>query len=210
MQEQKYILKNISSFEPKHIFECGQCFRWDEEKDGSYTGVVKNNVINVQKVDKELENNIDSLQNKTLVANGDLSAYIKTLEEKTEALQKLTTEAIEQATQAGEDLQIRRQYIKETISEFSTQIQVLNAEVDGAAANVKKSSEASVAAMAEVSENMERCSTTLNEATSVVVAQSQVSEASLAQQHKNITASAARVEEIKATAQEIYHIFEQK
>ena len=54
MQEQKYILKNISSFEPRHIFECGQCFRWDEEKDGSYTGVVKNNVINVKKVDNEI------------------------------------------------------------------------------------------------------------------------------------------------------------
>lgn len=51
MQEQKYILENVKSFEPKHIFECGQCFRWDEEPDGSYTGIVKNNVINVKKVD---------------------------------------------------------------------------------------------------------------------------------------------------------------
>ena len=54
MYEQQYILKNTSSFEPKHIFECGQCFRWDEEKDGSYTGVVKNNVINVKKVDNAI------------------------------------------------------------------------------------------------------------------------------------------------------------
>ena len=54
MKQQQYILKNISSFEPKHIFECGQCFRWDEEQDGSYTGVVKNNVINVKKVDNEI------------------------------------------------------------------------------------------------------------------------------------------------------------
>ena len=51
MQEQKYILENVKSFEPKHIFECGQCFRWDEEPDGSYTGIVNNNVINVKKVD---------------------------------------------------------------------------------------------------------------------------------------------------------------
>lgn len=51
MQEQKYILENVKSFEPKHIFECGQCFRWDEEPDGSYTGIVKDNVINVKKVD---------------------------------------------------------------------------------------------------------------------------------------------------------------
>ncbi len=54
MQEQKYILENVTSFEPKHIFECGQCFRWDEEQDGSYTGIVKNNVINVKKVDNSI------------------------------------------------------------------------------------------------------------------------------------------------------------
>ena len=54
MQEQQYILKNAPSFEPKHIFECGQCFRWDEEEDGSYTGIVKNNVINVKKVDNDI------------------------------------------------------------------------------------------------------------------------------------------------------------
>ncbi len=54
MQEQEYILKNISSFEPKHIFECGQCFRWEKEDDGSYTGIVKNNVINVKKVNNEI------------------------------------------------------------------------------------------------------------------------------------------------------------
>ena len=49
MKEETYILKNIESFEPKHIFECGQCFRWNLEEDGSYTGVVGENVINVKK-----------------------------------------------------------------------------------------------------------------------------------------------------------------
>ena len=48
--EQQYILENFeSSFEPKHIFECGQCFRWNKEIDGSYTGVFGKNVINVKK-----------------------------------------------------------------------------------------------------------------------------------------------------------------
>jgi len=54
MKEQIYILKNVENFEPKHIFECGQCFRWNEESDGSYTGIVSNNVLNVKKD----ENNI--------------------------------------------------------------------------------------------------------------------------------------------------------
>ena len=152
----------------------------------------------MQKVDKELENNIDSLQNKALVANGDLSSYIKTLEEKTEALQKLVTEAMEQASMVGEDLQVRRQSIKETISDISVQVQALNNEVNEAAVNVKKNTDNSITAMTAVSNNMDKCSNLLNEATSIVVAQSQVSEASLAQQHKNITSSIARVEEIKA------------
>ena len=47
--EQEYVLQRCSSFEPKHIFECGQCFRWNPEADGSYTGVLSNNVINVKK-----------------------------------------------------------------------------------------------------------------------------------------------------------------
>lgn len=47
--EQEYILKNAKSFEPVHIFECGQCFRWNKEADESFTGVFGNNVINVKK-----------------------------------------------------------------------------------------------------------------------------------------------------------------
>ena len=50
MKEETYILKNIKSFEPKHIFECGQCFRWNLEEDGSYTGIIGENVLNVKKV----------------------------------------------------------------------------------------------------------------------------------------------------------------
>ena len=51
---QEYILKNQDSFELKHIFDCGQCFRWNEETDGSYTGVFNNNVLNVQKSNNEI------------------------------------------------------------------------------------------------------------------------------------------------------------
>ena len=54
MQEQHYELENLSSFNTRHIFECGQCFRWDEEEDKSYTGIVGKNVINV----KEVENKV--------------------------------------------------------------------------------------------------------------------------------------------------------
>lgn len=54
MKEQRYILENCTSFEPKDIFECGQCFRWNEEPDKSYTGIFKNNVLNVKKEGKKV------------------------------------------------------------------------------------------------------------------------------------------------------------
>ena len=49
MKEQTYTIKNQDSFELKDIFECGQCFRWNENEDGSYTGVINKGVLNVEK-----------------------------------------------------------------------------------------------------------------------------------------------------------------
>lgn len=45
----KWRSKNIKSFEIVDIFDFGQCFRWSKQEDGSYTGVFKGNVMNVQK-----------------------------------------------------------------------------------------------------------------------------------------------------------------
>ena len=49
MKEQIYEIENLDSFELKDIFDCGQCFRWNIEEDRSYTGIFKENVLNVKK-----------------------------------------------------------------------------------------------------------------------------------------------------------------
>ena len=54
MKEQSLVLKNIKSFNLKHIFECGQCFRWNEQDDGSYIGIVKENVINIKMINDDI------------------------------------------------------------------------------------------------------------------------------------------------------------
>ena len=54
MEEQKLILKKGNSFELKHIFDCGQCFRWNRQEDNSYIGVIKKGVLKVS----EEKNNI--------------------------------------------------------------------------------------------------------------------------------------------------------
>lgn len=63
--KQEYIIKNCKSFEPRDIFECGQCFRWNVQEDGSYIGVFGKNVLNVKKnnanviITGECENDIE-------------------------------------------------------------------------------------------------------------------------------------------------------
>ena len=47
--KQEYILKNTDSFELNHIFDCGQCFRRNEQSDWSYTWIFWNNILNAQK-----------------------------------------------------------------------------------------------------------------------------------------------------------------
>lgn len=46
-EENRVIIENVRDFNPVHVFECGQCFRWQKQDDGSYTGVARGRVANV-------------------------------------------------------------------------------------------------------------------------------------------------------------------
>jgi len=48
-------VEGVTDFDPVHIFECGQCFRWYRESDGSYTGVVRGKAANVSYSDGVLK-----------------------------------------------------------------------------------------------------------------------------------------------------------
>lgn len=56
---------NIGSFSLKNTLDCGQCFRWEEQVDGSYLGIVKNSVVkasqtgNVLKLEELSQNSIN-------------------------------------------------------------------------------------------------------------------------------------------------------
>ena len=116
MQEQQYILKNVKSFEPKHIFECGQCFRWEEEPNGSYTGIVKNNVINVEKVENTITFSSFGADNlKELVTDYfDLNRKYEEIKEKLAKIDKYLANSIEY----GSGIRILNQDLWETIISF--------------------------------------------------------------------------------------------
>lgn len=116
MKEQELKLKNVKSFNLKDIFECGQCFRWNENKDGSYTGIVKNNVIKIYQNNNNLivksygEDNMEELFNFYFDMNTD---YEK-IKIKLSQIDSYMLESIKY----GEGIRILNQDLWETIMSF--------------------------------------------------------------------------------------------
>jgi N-glycosylase/DNA lyase len=65
-KDNSIIVKNVRDFNPTHTFMCGQCFRWDMEEDGSYTGIAHGKVVNVSYIENDIiikNTNIDDVKN---------------------------------------------------------------------------------------------------------------------------------------------------
>lgn len=109
------LVKEIDSFEPKDIFECGQCFRWNREENGSYTGVFSDCVLNVEKCEGNIvfngnENVTEDKINEYFDLNRDYSKIKK-------ELSKVDNNLLE-ATNFGSGIRILNQDLWETIISF--------------------------------------------------------------------------------------------
>lgn len=117
MKEQILKLKNVNSFNLTHIFECGQCFRWNKNKDGSYAGVVGQNVIQISMdennnimVKSYGEDNLSQLFNKYFNMNVDYQA----IKQRLSKIDKYLKASVEY----GEGIRILNQDLWETIISF--------------------------------------------------------------------------------------------
>lgn len=116
MKYQEFLLEHYNSFNLKDIFECGQCFRWNEESDKSYTGVFSNNVINVKNTDKGIlfkgmcENDIVN----TVIDYFDLDRDYEKIKKTLSKVDKNMKESVKY----GEGIRILNQDLWETIISF--------------------------------------------------------------------------------------------
>lgn len=117
MKEQTYIIKSPSSFELKDIFDCGQCFRWNKEIDDSYTGIWKNNVVNVKKEnDNIIFTGVSSSEN----FEEEINKYFdmdRDYEEIKEKLSKID-DNMKTSIEYGKGIRILNQELWETIISF--------------------------------------------------------------------------------------------
>lgn len=115
MKEQRYEVE-ITTFGLKDIFECGQCFRWNKEANGSYIGVVKNNVIEVIKKEDKItfcsvgEDNLEELVTDYFDLGRDYEQIKHTLAQ--------IDEHMKQSVNYGEGIRLLNQDLWETIISF--------------------------------------------------------------------------------------------
>ncbi len=116
MKEQIYEIENMDSFELRDIFDCGQCFRWNEQDDRSYTGVFKGNVLNVKK-----EGNKVTFKG---ICNGDIKEVVedyfdlnRDYEKIKEILSKID-DNMKKSVEYGKGIRILNQDLWETIISF--------------------------------------------------------------------------------------------
>lgn len=112
----KLILEDVENFEPKHIFECGQCFRWIKQEDNSYTGVAMGKVINVKKINNKiyLDNTTKEDFENIWYDYFDLGNDYKEIIDKL----KVMDEYLEKATEFGEGIRILKQDSWEMLISF--------------------------------------------------------------------------------------------
>lgn len=113
-KDNKITIHDIRDFNITHIFECGQCFRWNREDDGSYTGVVKNKVINVLQQENTVEfNNINTDDFDIIKNYFDFDTDYETIKNTLN-----TDEIMAEAIKFGEGIRILNQEEWETMISF--------------------------------------------------------------------------------------------
>ncbi len=105
----------IKDFIPEHTFECGQCFRWDKQPDGSFIGVANSQAVRISAAGSTVEiegitpEDYESFWKRYLDADRDYSAVKNAVN---------INEAMDKAVNFGSGIRILRQDFFEALISF--------------------------------------------------------------------------------------------
>lgn len=102
-------------FLPEHTFDCGQCFRWNKEEDGSFTGVARKKAVNISYDTGDIlikgasEDDVKNIWREYLDIDRDYSAIKKAVS---------ISPVMEEAVNFGAGIRILKQEFFETLLSF--------------------------------------------------------------------------------------------
>ena len=109
------MIVTIKDFVPEHTFECGQCFRWEKQSDGSYIGVAGGMAVRIKadndrvSIDGCSKEDYESFWKNYLDADRDYTEIKKAVS---------TNSVMENAVSFGGGIRILRQEFFETLISF--------------------------------------------------------------------------------------------
>jgi len=114
--EQKYILKNKKDFNSKHVFDCGQCFRWNLQENGNYIGIFGKTIVEI--IETENEVIFKGTSNKNF--QDEITKYFNLSVNYTELKENLSKidEHLKTSIEYGNGIRILKQDLFETIISF--------------------------------------------------------------------------------------------
>lgn len=104
-----------NDFLPVHTFDCGQCFRWNKEEDGSFTGVARKKAVNISYDNKDIlikgasEDDVKNIWREYLDIDRDYSAVKKAVS---------ISPVMEEAVNFGSGIRILKQEFFEALLSF--------------------------------------------------------------------------------------------
>lgn len=113
-----YLGEKETDYNLDHIFDCGQCFRWEKESDGSYTGIAFSKIANFSIIDQNLiiknseEGDFEKIWYNYLDMSEDYGHIKETL------ITNDKTGIMEDAIKVGKGIRILRQDTWETLISF--------------------------------------------------------------------------------------------
>lgn len=110
-----YTKDGIKDFNLDHIFDCGQCFRWEREADGSYTGTAMGKIVNMQ-FEPEGRLTIDNCTEEEFTQIW--TPYLDLERDYAQIKRSLQGEEIEKATEYGYGIRILKQDFWEVLLSF--------------------------------------------------------------------------------------------
>ncbi|MBQ3425637.1 MAG: DNA-3-methyladenine glycosylase 2 family protein [Clostridia bacterium] len=117
MENNDIILRDQPDFEPEHIFDCGQCFRFNRNADGSYTGTAFGRTTRISKTGGDIILHDTSPEDFIKIWRG----YLDLDYDYGDAKKRLTAggdKIMKEATRYGAGIRILNQELWETIISF--------------------------------------------------------------------------------------------
>ncbi len=151
----------------------------------------------LKQVETGIEEQIHNLDKQADAASRKLNEVIENLEDKTELMSKLSDQSASKTVELSDVISAKHDALQTMSDGIVNNLKLISKEISDNAQSVKTDSNASIENFNEVSSIMKKNAESLTEASSIVLAQSRTSEASLAQQQRHITSSITKIEDLK-------------